>query len=103
MNRKERLEATLRGAAVDRPAVSFYEINGLDERADDSDPFNIYSHPSWAPLIELAREKSDRIVMRSVRLRDAPADPLAELTTTETWDKDGTRYTRRTIRHGQHV
>ena len=103
MQRRDRLMTTLRGQPVDRPAVSFYEINGLDERADDPDPFNIYSHPSWAPLIELAREKTDRIVMRSVRLRDAPADPLAELTTTEMWYEDGTRTTRRTIRHGRHV
>ena len=103
MQRRDRLMNTLRGQPVDRPAVSFYEINGLDERADDPDRFNIYSHPSWAPLIELAREKTDRIVMRSVRLHDAPADPLAELTTTETWYEDGTRYMRRTIRHGRHV
>ena len=103
MNRRDRLMTTLRGQPVDRPAVSFYEINGLDERADDPDPFNIYSHPSWAPLIELAREKTDRIVMRSVRLRDAPTDPLVELTTTEMWYEDGTRTTRRTIRHGRHV
>ena len=49
--------------------------------------------------------------MRSVPLRAASADPaahlsadpLAELTTTETWYEDGTRYTRRTIRHGRHV
>jgi hypothetical protein len=103
MHRRDRLMATLHGRPVDRPAVSFYEINGLDERAGDPDPFNIYSHPSWAPLIALARERSDRIVMRPARLRDAPADPLAALTTTEIWCKDGARYTRRTIRHGRQV
>lgn len=103
MNRHERLMATLRGEPVDRPAVSFYEINGLDERPDDPDPFNIYSHPSWAPLIELAREKSDRIVMRSVPLRGAGHDPLAECTTVETWTEGTTRYTRRTIRCGRRV
>jgi hypothetical protein len=103
MQRRDRLMNTLRGQPVDRPAVSFYEINGLDERADYPDPFNIYSHPSWAPLIELAREQTDRIVMRSVPLRDAMPDPLTELTTTETWYVEGTRYTRRTIRHGRHV
>ncbi len=103
MNRRQRLMNTLRGCPVDRPPVSFYEINGLDERPDDPDPFNIYSHPSWAPLIELAREQTDRIVMRSVPLRGAPPDPLAELTTTETWDDGAARYTRRTIRCGRHV
>jgi len=38
--------ATLRGGQVDRPPVSFYELNGLDENPGDNDPFNIYSHPS---------------------------------------------------------
>ncbi len=70
MNRRERLMATLRGQSVDRPPVCFYEINGLDENADDSNQFNIYSDPSWKPLIDLAREKTDRIVMRSVPFRD---------------------------------
>ncbi len=103
MKRRTRLMATLRGEPVDRPAVSFYEINGLDERPDDPDPFNIYSHPSWAPLIELAREKSDRIVMRSVPLRGVPADPLAPFTTVETWADGMARFTRRTIRYSRHV
>jgi uroporphyrinogen-III decarboxylase len=103
MNRRERLMNTLRGQPVDRPPVSFYEINGLDEHADNPDPFNIYSHSSWAPLIELAREQTDRIVMRSVPMRGAPPGPLAELTTTETWDDGATRYTRRTIRHRRHT
>ena len=53
MNRCARLMATLRGEPVDRPAVCFYELNGLDEAPEDDDPFNIYTHPSWAPLIEL--------------------------------------------------
>ncbi|MCX7668611.1 MAG: hypothetical protein N2439_00875, partial [Anaerolineae bacterium] len=103
MNRRTRLLATLRGEPVDRPPVSFYEINGLDEQADDPDPFNIYSHPSWAPLLELARAQSDRIVMRMVPLRGAPADPLAPFTTVETWTEDASRFTRRTIRCGPRV
>jgi len=103
MNRRERLMRTLAGQPVDRPPVSFYEINGLDERADDGDPFNIYAHPSWMPLIELAREKSDRIVMRSVPMHAASPDPLAALTTIETWLEEGARYTRRTIRAGRRV
>ena len=41
MNRRQRLMATLRGEWVDRPAVSFYELNGLDEHPHDNDPFNI--------------------------------------------------------------
>ena len=94
---------TLQGQPVDRPPVSFYEINGLDEISDSADPFNIYSHPSWAPLIALAAEKTDRILMRSVPLAGVPSDPLVELTTTETWIADGNRYVRRTIRSGRHT
>ncbi|MBW8016687.1 MAG: hypothetical protein FVQ82_10905 [Planctomycetes bacterium] len=58
--------ATLRGEPVDRPAVSFYELNGLDEDYNDPDPFNIYNDPSWKPLIDLTKDHTDRIVMRSV-------------------------------------
>lgn len=60
--------ATLRGETVDRPAVSFYELNGLDEDPDDADPYNIYNDPSCAPLLSLTREHTDRIVMRGLRL-----------------------------------
>jgi hypothetical protein len=97
MQRKERLMATLAGKPVDRPAVCFYEINGLDEHPEGNDPFNIYTHPSWLPLIELAREKSDRIVMRSVPFL-AAVDPLEEVTTRTAWYVDGSRYEKREIR-----
>ena len=101
MNRRERLMATLRGEPVDRPPVCFYELNGLDENIDDQDPFNIYNHPSWAPLIELTREKTDRIVMRSIPLKDAPLSPIDDCTTIESWlDENGRRFIRRTIRYG---
>ena len=99
MNRRARLIATLRGEPVDRPAVCFYELNGLDERPEDDDPFNIYTHPSWAPLIELTRERTDRIVMRSVPFRGV-LDPVDELTQTETWFENGSRYERRGVRCG---
>ena len=75
MNRRERLMATLEGRPVDRPPVNFYEINGLDEDPADADPFNIYSDPSWKPLLDLAREKTDRIVMRPVRFRNPRPEP----------------------------
>jgi hypothetical protein len=91
MNRRERLMATLNGQPVDRPAVCFYEINGLDESLDPTDPFNIYSHPSWRPLIELARERSDRIVMRGVPFGNVK-DPLAEIRRERVWFEDGIRY-----------
>ncbi len=96
MNPRSRLLSTLAGLPVDRPAVCFYEINGLDEKADLSDPFNIYSHPSWAPLIQLAREKSDRIVMRPVPFPHAP-DPLQERTRVEVGYENDSRYERQTV------
>ena len=102
MNRRERLMATLAGRPVDRPPVCFYELNGLDERPEDDDPFNIYAHPSWAPLIELTRERTDRIVMRSVPFRGA-SDPVAELTQTETWFENGSRYARQSVRCGSRL
>ena len=38
--------ATLAGMPVDRTPVCFYELNGLDERPEDADSFNIYNHPA---------------------------------------------------------
>ena len=100
MTRRERLMATLRGAPVDRPAVSFYEINGLDERPDNPDPFNIYSHPSWQPVLELARAQTDRIVMRGVAFDAVAPDPLAGLTREQTVITGASRLTTRTIAAG---
>ena len=97
MNRRERLMATLRGEPVDRPAVSFYELNGLDQNPDNPDPLNIYSHPSWRPLLELTQEKSDCIVMRGVAFKEIAPDPIAHLAHDETWLQDGSVFTRRTI------
>ena len=97
MTRRERLMATLQGKPVDRPAVSFYELNGFDEHPDDPDPFNIFSHPSWQPLLELAREKTDRIVMRGVAFKAIAPDPIGHLAKDETWLEDGARPIRRLI------
>lgn len=99
MRPRERLMATLQGKPVDRPAVCFYEINGLDENPQDPDPFNIYTHPSWWPLIKLARERSDRIVMRSVPFPNPTGpDPLEERVTRAVWFEDGSRYERLSVR-----
>ncbi|MDZ4158898.1 MAG: uroporphyrinogen decarboxylase family protein [Anaerolineaceae bacterium] len=101
MNRRQRLMATLRGEVVDRPPVCFYELNGLDENPSLEDPYNIYSHPSWLPLLELTRQRTDRIVMRSVEFKAAFPSPLKERTTLEIWvDNAGSRFTRRTVRAG---
>lgn len=93
--------ATLQGDPVDRPAVCFYELNGLDEDPTDPDPFNVYSDPSWGPLLELTRERTDRIVMRHVPLRDGPPDPLEALTTVERRAESDSRITLRTVRAGR--
>ena len=102
MTRRERLTATLQGNAVDRPAVSFYELDSLDfNRPQDSDPFYVYSHPSWRPLVELVREKVDRIVIRGAAFEDLLPDPLKHLAEDETWiDEKGSRITRRRIEAG---
>ena len=100
MNRRERLMATLNGKPVDRPAVSFYELNGVDERPEDSDPFNIFSHPSWLPLIDLPRDRTDRIVLRSVAFDTVLPDPLEDMGEVETFMRDGSRIVVRTIQAG---
>ena len=107
--------ATLRGEPVDRLAVSFYELNGLDEDHNDPDPFNIYNDPSWKPLIDLARDHTDRIVMRSVsfitekgsaskekQMVGVPSDPLADISQEEiSFNANGSRIITRTIKAGK--
>ena len=87
--------ATLRGEATDRPPVSFYELNGLDEDIHDNDPFNIYSHPSWRPLLELTREKTDRIVMRGVHISSTTPDPIDVISQTRSELIEGSLFTTR--------
>lgn len=103
MNRRERLMATLRGEAVDRPPVCFYEINGLDQAPRPDDPYWIFNDPSWRPLIELTTEKSDRIVMRDVPFRDAPPDPVEERTITEEYESGSSRHTVQKLQAGDRV
>lgn len=93
---------TLRGEPVDRPPVSFYEINGT-ENTEGPDPFNIYSDPSWLPLIELAREKTDQIVMRGAPFREAAPAPVDALTETESVIKHGSRFTTSRIQAGDRI
>jgi hypothetical protein len=92
--------ATLRGEQVDRPPVSFYELNGMDQDPDDDDPFNIFNHPSWRPLIDLAKEKTDRIVLRGVAYSRIQPDPIESISKAETFMRDGNRFTRRRIQIG---
>src|SRR5450759_1666267 len=61
MTRRERLIATLKGEAVDRPAVNFYEIGGFLVNPNDPDEYNIYNSLSWQPLLNLAENHTDII------------------------------------------
>jgi len=70
--------ATLQGRPVDRPAVNFYEVGGFAIDPSDPDPFNVYSDPSWQPLLQLAEERSDLIRMRSA-VRSRSWDPQSGL------------------------
>ena len=63
LTRRERLQATLRGQTVDRPAVNLYEVGGFPVDPHDPDPYNIYHAPDWQPLLQLAPERQ-----RTVRL-----------------------------------
>jgi len=90
--------ATLRGEAVDRPAVSFYEIGGFNVDPADPDEFNIYNAPSWRPLLRLAEEHTDLIRMRSPTLTPAPDNPRDEFFHKETYVENGSRFVRTTLR-----
>ncbi len=96
--------ATIRGEAVDRPAVSFYEIGGLPANPDDPSPFNIHNDPSWRPLIKLAEEWTDLIRLRTPDVRPACPQVVSELRKEETWTEQSahgpSRYRRTTIRIG---
>ncbi len=106
----ERLMATLRGEAVDRPAVNFYEIGGFQINPSDPDEFNVYNDPSWQPLLQLAEEQTDLIRMRSsVRPRSheaamssdkASANYRNKFFKTEKYIEDGCRFKRVTLKIG---
>jgi hypothetical protein len=98
MTRRERIYKTLRGEPTDRPPVNFYEINGLDENPSNPDAYNIYNHASWKPLLDLAREKTDRLVMRGAPFIPRDADPLAERTTETIREEGASRVVTRTLR-----
>jgi len=96
--------AAIRGAYVDRAPVCFYELNGIDQNENSADPFHIYTHPSWRPLLELTREKTDLIVMRGPRFRRGGPGALEALTTRREYTGgDGTRYSVTEIRAGDRI
>jgi len=100
MTRRERLMATLRGESVDRPPVSFYEIGGWKLDPDDPDPYSVYNGPGWRDLIQLAEEETDLIRMMGPLRRPAPDNCMDEFRRSETFVKDGSRYTRVTLEVG---
>ncbi|MCP4164593.1 MAG: hypothetical protein GY759_01720 [Chloroflexi bacterium] len=93
--------ATLRGDVVDRPPVSFYELNGLDQDPQDADPFNIYSDPSWQPLLELAGEKTDRIILRGLSFSNVLPDPIDEIAEITTTQHNGSEFTVKRVKAGK--
>ncbi|MHC4983514.1 MAG: uroporphyrinogen decarboxylase family protein [Planctomycetota bacterium] len=97
MTRRERLTATLHGEGVDRPAVNFYEIGGVNIDPSNGDPFNVYNDPSWQPLLQLAEEQTDLIRIRSPRLPPADNEAQNKLFRTEKYVADGSRFTRTTL------
>ena len=95
--------ATLRGEPVDRPAVCFYEITGYsgDQDRSNGDPFNIYSHPSWEPLLDLAWNRSDIISRRDIGFKGAQPAPAVDRQKVEEWtDVHGSRFVRTSLRAG---
>ncbi|MFZ2656341.1 MAG: uroporphyrinogen decarboxylase family protein [Victivallales bacterium] len=102
MTRKERLMGSVRGQGVDRPPVCFYEITGYDENPSDKDPFNIYSDPSWKAVIALAKERTDRIVRRSVSFKHA-GDPEKTNADTKRYMEDGSSYEAHTVNAGGRI
>ena len=68
-------------------------------RKSSENPFNIYSDPSWKPLIELAKNESDRIVMINGGIRDLIKGEVDGDVTTETRiDEKGSAITTTTIK-----
>jgi hypothetical protein len=98
--------ATLRGEAVDRPAICFHEIGGFTIDRRDPDEFNIYNAPSWQPLLDLAEKHTDIIRMVSpVRAQshlswagNDATEVRREHVREEVWESQESRFTRLSYR-----
>jgi hypothetical protein len=90
--------ATLNGKPVDRLAVNLYEVGGFEVDPADPDEANVYNDPSWQPLLRLAEEQTDLIRMRKIELRPTPHNCREEFFETATFNENGSRYTRTTVR-----
>ncbi len=100
LTRRERLQATLCGKPVDRPAVSFYEIGGWKFDTTDPDPYNIYNDPTWKPLIDLAEDHTDLIRMIPAITWPAAHNPVAEYFTHESYEEGASRFNKTTLTVG---
>ncbi len=96
MTSRERLQASLLGLPVDRPAVSFYEIGGFLVDPTDPSPYNIYNSPDWAPLLELAEQRSDLIRMAGANGAPVYPEALADVFTETVRDEGTSMYIERT-------
>ena len=96
MTRRDRLMATLRGQAVDRPAVCFYEIGGWKMEPND-DEFTVWNDPSWRPLVQMAHAETDLIRMVGPVWTGGSDNGLSARTTSESWREGDARFTRTTI------
>ncbi|MHB1462826.1 MAG: uroporphyrinogen decarboxylase family protein [Armatimonadota bacterium] len=97
MNRRERLNATIRGEKVDRPAVSFYELGGFAPNLDTEDPFNVYTSPSWKPLLEMAYEQTDIIRFVAPAMTPSRSNCASSYIKGESYIENGSRFIRTTI------
>jgi len=108
MTRRERLMATLRGEAVDRPAVSFYEIGGFSINRHNPDGYNIYNATSWQPLLDLAANYTDIIRLVSpVRAQSHlswagsnTASLKQQYVEEQTWEENSSRFTQLSYKFG---
>jgi uroporphyrinogen-III decarboxylase len=108
MTRRERLTATLKGEAVDRPAVNFYEIGGFLVDPEDPDEYNIYNSPSWRPLLDLAENHTDIIRLVSpVRAQShlswdgsSNVGIRNQYVSEKVWEENNSRFARQTFRIG---
>ncbi len=93
---------TLRGEPVDRPPVCFYDISGFEETTG-TDPFNIFSHPSWKPVLELVKNRSDRIAMTGTHFKGNHLTSDEALLSRHTCKNNGSLYTVTEIKIGRKV
>ncbi|MFA5863207.1 MAG: uroporphyrinogen decarboxylase family protein [Phycisphaerae bacterium] len=100
MTNRERLMATLNGKSVDRPAVNFYEIGGIKVTPSDPSEFNIYNHPSWQPLLQLAEQETDLIRTRNPWLTGKQNDARHQFMKVEQFVQNGNQFIRTIINIG---